>query len=187
MQKIQIKNKKGFTQHQKTSKKFFGAGFTLVETLVYVAIFTMFVSSLVAFSGSMSRSRAHNQMMLEVNDQGANVMKVITASIRNAHSINSPTIASSASNLSIVTESPSTSPTVFSENSGVLYITEGSSSPVALTNNKVVLSGLLFSNFSRVDTPDIIKVSFTLASSNTSSNSAGTYSFTFNGSASLRK
>ncbi|MFA6354852.1 MAG: type II secretion system protein [Candidatus Paceibacterota bacterium] len=162
-------------------------GFTLVEILIYVVIFSILVTAMVSFGSSMTSARLKNQMTLEVNDQGAKVMKIIVDAIQNAHSVNSPTIASSASSLSVVTEIPSTSPTVFYESSGILYTTEGGMQPIALTNNKVVVSNLLFSNFSHPDTPDIIKVSFTLGNNTEGNSLGGMYSFSFNGSASLRK
>ena len=163
------------------------SGFSLVEILIYIAIFSVFVISLVSFNSSLTASRLHNQMMLEVNDQGEKVMKIITQTLRNSSQVNSPTIGSAANNLSVVTGVPVNDPTVFSLSGGVLYITEGAGSPVALTNNQVITSSLLFSNFSRSSTPNIIKVSFTLASIALSSSPGGTYSFTFNGSAALRK
>ena len=165
----------------------FKNGFTLIETLIYVVIFTIFVISMVTFSSSMTSSRLHNQMVLEINDQGSKIMKIITQTIRNASQINSPTIGNSALNLNIVTELPITNPTIFSESNGVLYVTEGVGNPIALTNNKVIVSNLNFSNFSRPDTPNIIKVSFKLTSTALDSSPGGTYSFTFNGSGTLRK
>ena len=162
-------------------------GFSLVETIVYVAIFSIFIGGIVTFINTMSASRLNNQMILEVNDQGSKVMKTITQSIRVASQVNSPTITNTALNLSLATAVPSTNPTVFSLDSGVIYMTEGVSPAVALTNNKVIASGLTFSNFSRPDTPDVIKISFTLTSINATSSLSGKYSFTFNGSGELRK
>ncbi len=161
--------------------------FTLIETIIYVVIFTTIVLAMVSFGSSIASSRMHNQMALEVNDQGSKVMKVISDAIQNASSINSPTISNSASNLSVATLSSLTNPTNFTVSNGILYITEGTNAPVALTNNKVVVSNLTFSNFSRPNTPDIIKISFNLKSNVPDTNRAGSYSFTFNGSTSLRK
>lgn len=168
-------------------KNYYKKGFSLVETIIYISIFSVLVTAFVSFGNNMTVSRLHNQMVLEVNNQGAKAMKTITQTLRNASQVNSPTISNTASSLSVVTVLPATSPTVFSESGGVLYVTEGSGSPVPLTNNKVVLSNLLFSNFSRPDTANIIKISFTLSSSAPIGGPGGSYSFTFNGSADLRK
>jgi type II secretory pathway pseudopilin PulG len=158
-------------------------GFSLVETIVYVAIFSVLAGALVLFSSSLVSTRLHSQAVLEVNDQGSSAIKTITQKLRDASSVNSPTIGNMASSLSLVTYSPVKNPTAFSENGGVLYITEGSGSPVALTNNKVVVSNLIFSNFSRPNTPGIINVSFTI----TSINANNQYAVSFDGSGALRK
>jgi len=181
-----IKNKKWFSLHGKNSS-FFRAGFSLVETLIYIVIFTMFITAIVSFEVSMTSSRIHNQKVLEVNDQGAKAMKVISQAIRNASQVNSPTIGNTDLNLSLATSLSLTNPTVFGESDGVLYITEGTNDRVALTNNKIVVSDLLFSNFSRPDTSDIIKISFKVTNNSTSTSPGGVYSFIFNGSANLRK
>jgi Tfp pilus assembly protein PilW len=162
-------------------------GFSLVETIIYVAIFSIFIAGTASFMSGISASRLNNQMVLEINDQGSKAMKMITQSIRDASQVNSPTIGNTALNLSLATPFSTTSPTVFSESGGVLYITEGSGSAVALTNNKVIVSDLLFSNMSRPSTTNIIKISFKLTSVNASTSPSGQYSFTFNGSGGLRR
>jgi hypothetical protein len=158
-------------------------GISFVETIIYVAIFSMFVVGLAQFSSTLSTSRMHAQGVLEVNEQGSQVIKLITQTLRNGSSVNSPTIGSSASSLSIDTGVLGTSPTIFSENGGVLYITEGTGSEVALTNDKVVVSNLTFSNLSQIDTPNIVKISFTI----TSASARDPYAVTFDGSGALRK
>lgn len=158
-------------------------GMSLVETLVYVAIFSVFVIGLAGFSNNLGSIRLHNQVMFEVNDQGSHAVKTITQALRSASQVNSPTIGTDGTSLSVVTHSPATSPTVFSESGGVLYVTEGSGSPIALTNNKVVVSNIAFSNLSRPDTPPIIKIRFTL----TSVSAKDPYAVTFDGSGALRK
>lgn len=163
------------------------SGFSLVETLVYIAIFSVLIISITSFFGTMSSSRIRNQLTLEVNDQGAKVMKTITQALRNASQVNSPTIGNTGASLSLVTVNPVTSPTVFSLNNGAISVTEGSGSAVVLTNNKVIVSGLTFSNLSHPSTPNIIKISYTVTSSTTASGLGGQYSFTFNGSGALRK
>ena len=161
-------------------------GISLVETIIYVAIFSMIVTTFVTFSSSMTTSRLHNQMTLEINDQGSRAMKTITQAIRNASIVTSPTIGNADSSLTLSMYSSPVNPTIFSVSSGILYITEGAGSQIALTNSKVIVSNLTFSNFSRASTGDIIKVSFTLSSA-TSGGLGGSYSYTFNGSAQVRK
>lgn len=161
-------------------------GISLIETVIYIAIFSMIVMTFVSFSSSMTTSRLHNQMALEINGQGSKAIKTITQIIRNADVVNSPTIGNNASSLSLVMHQPEVSPTVFYSSDGILYITEGLGLDIALTNNKVIVSNLLFSNLARPGTSDIIKVNFTLTSA-ISGGLGGSYNYTFNGSAQIRK
>jgi Tfp pilus assembly protein PilW len=165
----------------------FKKGISLVETLIYISIFSIFILSVTTFMSSLSSSRLHNQIVLEVNDQGARVMKTITQTLRNASQVNSPTIGNTALNLNLVTYTSIKNPTIFSENNGVIYMKEGSGAEIALTNNKVIASDLIFSNLSRPSTPNIIKISFKLSSISTTTSPGGAYSFTFFGSGGLRK
>lgn len=157
-------------------------GISLVETIVYVGIFSLFVIGLAQFTATLSTTRLHTQGVLEVNDQGSQAIKLITQTLRNASSVNSPNVGSSASTLNLTLDSVPGN-TIFYENGGVLYINEGPGSPIELTNNKVVVSNLTFSNLSRAGTPNIIKISFTL----TSTDARDPYSVTFDGSGALRK
>ena len=168
------------------NKKQKNIGISLVETIIYVAIFSMIVTAFVTFTSSITSSRLHNQMVLEVNDQGQKIMKIITQTIRNSNEVIIPTINNINSSLTLTTYNPNLNPTIFSEVGGVLYVSEGGSGQIDLTNNKVIVSDLLFSNFSLPNTADVIKFSFKL-SSPTTGGPAGNYSFTFNGSAQLRK
>jgi prepilin-type N-terminal cleavage/methylation domain-containing protein len=176
---------KEFSQHKKNGS-FFCAGFTLIETLVYIAIFSIFIGSLVSFLNLMTTSRINNQITLEINNQGNDLIRIITQSIRNADSINSPSISNTSSSLELLTSNPTTSTTVFSESGGILYMTEGTESPIALNNNNVNISNLVFSNLSRSGTSGSIQVRFTL-SSMISNSSTISGSVNFYGSGTIKK
>lgn len=140
------------------------SGFTLIETIIYVLIFSVFVGSLVSFMNIMISSRLNNQITLEINNQGNQVIRIITQSIRNATAINSPIISTTSDNLNITTPDSLKNPTMFYLNNGVLYIKEGTSPDIALINGKVIVSNLVFSNLSNPSTSGSIEVRFTLTS-----------------------
>jgi type II secretory pathway pseudopilin PulG len=153
----------------------FQKGISLVETIVYVAIFSIFVIGLAQFSSTLHSTRLQSQEKLEVNGQGTQAIALMTQMLRNASALSVPQAGSSASSLSLTT----TMPIVFSESDGVLYITEDGGSPIALTNDKVTLSNLIFSNLTTSGAPNIIQIRFTLAGKN--------YTKEFYGTATLRK
>lgn len=159
---------------------------TLIETLVYTAIFSMFVLTLSSFANMTNSNRLRNQTMQEVNYQGSQAMYIMTQSIRNASAITVPVISNSGTALNIETLDPLTNPTVFYISTSTLYMIEGTSDPVALTNNRVAIQNLVFSNFSRTSTPGTVRVRFDLKNADTLTHTEEQYTKSFYGTASIR-
>jgi len=183
MKKLITKNLLLPTTHYTLQTK---RGFTLIETIIYVVIFSMLIMAIVSFLGTLQISRNHNQLKLEVNDQGSRISRIITSTIHSATAINSPTASQSATILSLEMASSTLNPTVFSlGGAGTLYITEGSQDAVPLTNNKVLISNLVFANYSQPVTSGVIRFSFNMG--NMATTSSDSYSNNFYGSAGIRK
>lgn len=166
-------------------------GFTLIELLLYVAIFSILISSVMFIAFSAVAQRAHNQAVTEVDYQGEIVMNQITQQIRNATAVNAPTPGNSLTSLSINTATTSNNPTIYDAyNDGArnrLRIREGSSGTSNyLTNNKVTLTNLTFSNVAVTGGRDSIRVQFTINSYNPSNLNEIQYSKTFYGAGTLR-
>jgi len=181
MEKIFFQKNKAYPAKPQRSQ-----GFTLVETLIYTAIFVMLVSALAVFASNLNSSRLRAQIILEVNDQGTSIVRTVGQAIRNAQSINSPTIGNSASSISVATVNPATNPTVFSQIGETIYMTEGAGNPIPLSNSKVRLTNLTFTNLSRSSTPGVIKFSFTMQNTAGTSRAEEQYQINFYGSATIR-
>ncbi len=154
-------------------------GFTLIELLLYVSIVGAMVLSVSAFLPLLMQSRVKNQTIAEIEQQGVQVIQIITHTVRNTGSINSPSTGNSAASLSIDT-------TVFDLSGGMIRITEGAGSPVSLTNTRVTASNLTFQNLSRTGTSGTIRIQFTLTHLNPSGRNEYDYNKTFYGTATLR-
>jgi len=176
---------KGFTPHLFLRAKK-GEGFTLVELLLYISIASIMLLTTTLFLQTLLESRVKNQTISEVQAQGAQVMHIITQTIRNAEAITSPAQGASASSLTLDVVDVGDDPTVFDLSSGVLRITEGAGSAIAITNSRVLVSGLSFENLSRTDTPGTLRVEFTITHTNSEGRNEYNFSKTFYGSASLR-
>ncbi len=192
MNKIKDKNKNGglsLRRNEVTGKgesSVFILGFTLIETIIYVAIFSIFIMALVSFTSTIHTSRKHSQLVLEVNDQGSRIVRILTSSIHNAKSVNTPNISSNSTILSLEMASPDINPTIFSVGgAGILYITEGSNDAIPITNNRVLIKDLSFSNYSQSSTREVLNFNFSLG--NMATTSSDSYSNNFYGSAALRK
>lgn len=150
----------------------------MVELVIYIALLTILLLSVTLFITSFLKSKAQNQSMAEVEQQGTQVAQIISQSIRNAENITLPITGGTAASLTLDVVTVANDPTMFSLSSGVIKMQEGAASAVDLTNSKATASGLSFYNVSRTSTPGAIKFQFTLTYNN--------YSKTFYGSSSLR-
>jgi prepilin-type N-terminal cleavage/methylation domain-containing protein len=155
------------------------SGFTLVELLLYSVLIGVLVLAASGVLTILQRQMVRSQVIREVEEQGTAVMQIINQTIRNSTGITSPSTGSSGSSLTITVSTVGSSPTVIDLASGVLRITEGAGSPIALTSSKVTVSSLTFNNYSRASTPGTVRITFTVSYNTTGAPAEYTYSKTF--------
>lgn len=153
-------------------------GFTLIELIIYIGLMSIMLLGITSFTKTVLQTRTRSQVIAEVEQQGVQVMQILTQTIRNAASILSPGLGSNNSTLILDVVNPTADPTTFSLSNNSINIQEGGGSLIELTNSRVEVQNLIFQNFSRLDTPGLVKFNFTLNYKN--------YSKAFYGSASLR-
>ena len=162
-------------------------GFTLVELVLYVSICSILLLTISSFLSFLLGARVRSQAITEVNQQGFQIMSLITQTIRNGRSIQAPGIGTSSSTLSITTGNTVLNPTIFDVSSTTLRVKEGSKTPVSLSNSRVKVSALIFQNVSSgSSTEKIIRISFTIDSVNQGGRSEYSFTKSFSGSATLR-
>ena len=162
-------------------------GFTLIELLLYVGIASIMLLITSLFLSTLLQSRIKNQTIADVEQQGLQVMQIITQATRNAESITAPSTGASASSLTLDVLTGVSDPTVFDLSNDVIRITEGASSAIPLTNSRVTASGITFQNLSRSATPGTIRIQFTLTHINPAGRNEYNFAKTFIGSATLRQ
>jgi len=137
-------------------------GFTLIELLLYVSLSAAILFVIIMFVSSLLEARVRNQTVATVDGEGNRIVSLITQTIKNSISINSPVIGAESSTLSLNTGIGGNDPTVFSLVSGVIMMKEGANPAVALTSNSVIISNLNFRNLSRPGTPGNVDITFTV-------------------------
>ncbi len=162
------------------------SGFTLVELLLYVALLSIIVFSVGIFLNLLLQSRAKNQVIAEVEQQGVLAVQRIVQVARNSTLVNTPAVGTSGSTFSVNVPAGSLSPTVFTLSGGKITMQEGVGSAVDLTNSLVSVTSLTFSNVSRSSTPGTVRIQFTISYINNSGRSEFDYSKIFDSDASLR-
>lgn len=160
--------------------------FTLIEILLYISIFSVLVFTFSAFLTLIFQSRVKFQTVSEVDQQGLQVSRLITQTVRNAKKINLPIQGASGDTLSLDLEDPLKTPTIFNSSGTNLQIKEGTDAIVPLTSSVITVSGLSFQNVSKNNTSGTMKFQFTLTYINNSGRNEYDYTKTFYGSASLR-
>jgi prepilin-type N-terminal cleavage/methylation domain-containing protein len=162
-------------------------GFTLIELLLYVAIASVMLLVISVFLSNLLHSRIKNQTIAEVEQQGLQIMQLITQSVRNAEAVTSPAPGVSAASLTLDVVTTLNDPTIFDLASGVSRITEGAGPAISLTNTRVTASDFTFQNLSRTSTPGTIRVQFTLTHVNPEGRNEYSFTKSFIGSATLRQ
>lgn len=162
-------------------------GFTLIELILYVGIASILLLAISFFLAMLIQSRIKNQTIAEVEQQGLQVMQIITQTARNSEAITSPAPGASASLLTLDVINVANDPTVFNISSNAIRVTEGINSAIALTNSRVNVSNLTFQNLSRANTPGAIRIQFTITHINPEGRNEYSFAKTFIGSATLRQ
>lgn len=175
--KIFMKSQKGIHNQE---------GFTLIELILYVAIISFILLSITSLIVMLFQVRVKNQTVVEVNQQGAQIVHLISQTIRSSEGITAPVAGATASSATFDVITVADDPTIFDISSGAIRITEGAGSATPLSNSRVTASGLSFQNISRINTPGIIKFEFTLTHVNPENRNEYDYAKTFYATAAVR-
>jgi type II secretory pathway pseudopilin PulG len=130
-------------------------GFTLIETILYIALLVIIMSAILPLSLQILGSGAKSTAGQEVYGAARYTSERIAYEIRNAALLNT---ASSSFNVNLATSSgaglylsgfsSSTDPTIIRVDSGTATIIQGTSTPVALNSSSTQVTNLVFSNYS---------------------------------------
>lgn len=124
------------------------AGFTLIEIIIYVAIIGGLLVALTSFILTISGSRNKSYSEQEVNANARMALSVISKKIKSASGINAGVsiFDTHPGVLSLAMASSTLNPTVFALNNGRLTITEGVGSAQFVTDQRINITNLVFTN-----------------------------------------
>lgn len=164
----------------------FNSGFTLIETLLYLAIVGSMLLVIAGFLAVLVQTRIKHQTITEVEQQGNFIMRVLARDLKNAQTINSPAAGDSDSELSVNLKGGLDNPVVFSVVDAVLGKTAGLQSAINLTSPNVEVSQIIFTNVSS-GAAEAVKVDLQLTYKNLIGRNEYSYQANFSNSISLRK
>lgn len=121
-------------------------GFTMVETLMYVAFIGISVGLFVGFGSQMSDLRAKTSVIQSVEANGAITISFLEDYLKKSRQVLLPLTAASATNILALDMPNPEEDITFSVADGVLYLTEGIADAVQITGNEINIRDLSFVN-----------------------------------------
>lgn len=142
-------------------------GFTLVETLIYIAIVGGIMVTFISFSLNISAARNKVYSAQEVQSNARLALDIITKKIQSASSVSTTAsvFGSNPGTLYLIMSSSTLNPTIISlsANTSSLQIKEGAASTTVITSNVVSVSNLVFNNWSASSTRENIGVNLSVS------------------------
>ncbi|HUW71940.1 MAG TPA: type II secretion system protein [Candidatus Humimicrobiaceae bacterium] len=127
-----------------------GAGFTLIETLVYIGILAIIVTVIFSFLVWSVRSSTKAKVMRETSDNARRAMEIMTYEIREARTVYTPTTTSTQLSLETLYYLPTGEDITYIDfyicaTGTQLCLKKEFQNPIALTSDNVEVSNLVFS------------------------------------------
>jgi len=133
-------------------------GLTLVELMIYSAIFCTVMTVMTGFLWNIIFGNIKETSYQEVQQNARFALSKISQETKKATGINTPLPGATSNTLSLIMATPELNPTVFDVDSGRLRITRGPLGRSSyLTSDQVMVSSLQFTNVSYSGTPGTVQ------------------------------
>ncbi len=148
-----------FLKHNQKTK-----GFTLIETVIYIALFTIIMSLILTAFFQIFGSYNQNKGRIEIEGEANFIMQKIIWAMSGAQTINSPALNATSSTLSINKFNYASNPIVFSLSSSTAMLSRGGSMALPISNNIVKISKLEFEHLpAQGDVPEGVKITLSVS------------------------
>lgn len=138
-------------------------GYTLVELLIFIAIFTVVIGAFISMLVISLRLQARQSSAGSVQQESTALLQQLQYYVENSSLVNIP-IDTSTTTLSLRMSSTTLDPTTVTVSaSGTVYLKQGSGTSTALTSNRVKVTGLTFVRHTNPPSHDTVSISFTMA------------------------
>lgn len=139
------------------------AGFTLIEVLIYAAVFAVSAVFLVQILTTVTRTQLKQASANEVNAQVSFVAETIQRLVRESALVENDA-GSATTTLRLRTTASSTDPTLVyvDASSTAIYLQQGSSSAVPLTDDRVTVGNFSITKFENAGALSVVQVDLTL-------------------------
>jgi|SRR5579859_1740845 len=122
-------------------------GITLIETIVYIAIVSIIMTTLIPFAWNIIEGGVKSSTEQEVFANARYISEQIKYQVRNATGINSV----SATQISLATATSTTNPTVIGLSGTNMTIQQGTGGTLNLNSQNATISGVTFTSYTSAD------------------------------------
>lgn len=136
-------------------------GATLVELLLFVTLAAMMAGTIIPLMFNTTESRQRQDAIAVVEQNGAQVLQVMTQAIRSAERVLDPPIGGTGIILALQTDSGATNPTIIAHYSGSIIMVEGRERRV-LTSSLVGVTHFVIDNTSVDSEKQSVAIAFGL-------------------------
>jgi type II secretory pathway pseudopilin PulG len=161
-------------------------GFTLVETLIYLSLIGVTVSSFISFNLTISSIRNKNTAISEVQSNALTALGFVSGKLRTGKIISLPAAGEQGSSL-VFRQSDAGVDLRFNVENGILYYSEGAGTEIAVTSPKVAITDMVFNNLTSGTDPANIRIAFGIGYNNPSNSLEYSYSQDYQTDINLRK
>lgn len=134
------------------------SGFTLVETIMYVAFIATTISLFVGFGSQLHGLRAKTAVFLDVEANGATTINFLEDYLKKSRQVLAPLPGAPIANVLTLDMPDSADDATFSLVDGVLFLTENMASPVQITSSAINIKELTFANTAMTGQKDNIVI-----------------------------
>ena len=135
-------------------------GFTLIELLIYTVIFSGMIGAVVFLTRTVQETRTRVRTSVILGNDLRFALNRITSYVRSADNINLPSTSTGVTlECGYASSSPGYNPTDVVLTNGIIQVTRGSSSTLAITSSAVKITSLLFDR--TTSTPTAIRITMT--------------------------
>jgi prepilin-type N-terminal cleavage/methylation domain-containing protein len=122
-------------------------GFTLIEVLIYLALFAILMGGAVVAAYNLFEAATHGGTRTMLQEESDFLLAKVEWALGGAQAVTAPGTGTTGSTLSVVKWDTSVgNPIVFSLNNGNLLMSRGSNAPTILNNTNVVVSKITFTH-----------------------------------------
>lgn len=162
-------------------------GFTLVEILIFIAIFALVTEGIIGVFLVVTRVQSNQVSVVDVEMQGQFLLQQIQHDVASARLVDMP-VDTPTGTLKLREAAAALDPTSITASGTAVYVTQGGGSPQALTTDSVTVSGLTFTRHYNLATSsaygaDSVDFSFTVTEN--TSNTTKAYDAFFRSSAAI--